>query len=99
MADRGSGVRGLWRLEQPTVPERHPAVGSVADHDVVQHFDPQELAAGNETASEGQVLGGGLGLSRRMVVEEDDRGSLVDDGRAENLSRVDQGCAQATYGI
>jgi hypothetical protein len=51
------------------VPEGHPALGGVADHDVVQHLDAQELTTGNDTACESQVLGGGLGLEARRADE------------------------------
>lgn len=53
----------------------HAAAG---DDDVVEKFDPQKLAALNETTGDGKVFLARFGVAARMVMHQQNRGSRAD---------------------
>ena len=66
----------------------------LAEDQVVEDLDPEELAGRGETARQGDVLGGGLGVAARMVVSEQERGAAGEDGGLEDFAGL---CCQAGY--
>jgi hypothetical protein len=60
----------------------------VADDDVVEDFDAEGFAGGDEVAGDFEVFGGGLRIAGGRVVGEDDGGGFVEDGRVENFAGV-----------
>ncbi len=48
-----------------------PAI--LAEDDMVQDLDPEERPRGYEAPRQSDVLGGGLGVTRGMVVSDDKR--------------------------
>src|SRR5713226_7983531 len=75
------------RSQDATLPEAH-VTARLAEHQVVEHLDPEELSGGREPAGlEGDVLRRRLRVSRRMVVAQKYRGAPTprEDRRLENL--------------
>lgn len=66
------------------------AEGGVADDDVVEDFDFEELAGADEFAGETDVAFGGHGVAAGVIVGEDDGRSIGDDGGAEDLPGMDE---------
>ncbi len=65
---------------------------------MIDDLDPHERSRGGEPARQGNVLCGGLGVARGMVVEEDESRRPRGDGFLEDLARVDEARGQAADG-
>jgi len=62
---------------------------AVSSHDKrVVHGDAHHIERALELSAEAHVGARGLGISRRMVVDHDDRGSAVLEGPLNNFSRI-----------
>jgi hypothetical protein len=61
---------------------------------VVEELDSEDLPRPHQPKRELPVLARGLGISRGVVVEGDDRGTLKHRRFAKDLARMDEGPAQ-----
>ena len=57
---------------------------------VVVDSQVEELGALDELAGEPEILAARGGIAARMIVEKDDGGRGLEDGRLEHLARVDE---------
>ena len=76
-------------LSEYTVIGERP-VAAIADHDVIEDSDAEEIAGLFEAARERAVLRGRLRISGRVVVDEDDGRGVADDRWLEDLARVNE---------
>ncbi len=75
-------------LKELLVSERTEAV--VADHDVVEDADADDLAGPLEPSRDRAVLGRRVRVARRVVVDEDQRRGVRKDRGLEDLPRVNE---------
>ena len=64
-------------------------VATVADHEVVEEFDAEEIAGGLEVGGGLDVFGGGGGIAAGVVVGDDDVGCVVEQGALEDVGGAD----------
>src|SRR5262245_38489153 len=64
-------------------------VATIADHDVIEQLDTDQLPALGEAPRECEILGARGGIAGRVVVDQNDAGRTGDDGGFENLAGVD----------
>src|SRR6185437_112410 len=83
------GAMGLSESEQAQVLQAH--IPAVADDDVVQELDAEDLARLFETAGDVEIVGAGSRIAGRMVVRDDDAGGGGRHGIFENLPGVGDG--------
>lgn len=81
-------------LEKSVVGERH--VPTVADHDVVEEVDAEEVAGLFQAFGDLLVLGRWCRIAARVVVNRNDRGGVRYDRRLINLPRL---CCGPAYVI
>lgn len=72
------------------LPQRHPAP-LVADHQVVDEFDADDLAGAVHSPGEGDILPGGGRITGRVVVPDDDASGVEEQGGLQDQTRLD-GC-------
>src|ERR1700694_5117075 len=68
--------------------------GPFANDDVVEELDAEDLAGVGHSPGEVEILGAWCGIAARMIVEQDDRGGVGEQGGREDGSRLDGGPAQ-----
>jgi hypothetical protein len=73
--------------------EAHEAAG-LAEDEVVEKLDAEELAGGGETPRKGDVLGARLGIAAWVRVRREDRRASGQDRRLENFARL---CGGPSY--
>src|SRR3990172_1909335 len=73
---------------QPALFERDETV--LADHQMVEHVNVQQLARLDECAGDGDVFRAGRRVAGRMVVHDDDACGVDLDGLAEDFGHADE---------
>jgi len=69
-------------------------VSLFAEHDVVEQRNSEELSAIPKTPRDLEVLRGGLRVTARVVVCDDDSCSRLTNRRTEHLARMNRRCGQ-----
>ena len=67
----------------------HTEKATAADDDVVEDVDTDDVTGLLEASCDVDVVSAGRGISRRMIVGEDDACRSVFDGELEDLAGVD----------
>jgi hypothetical protein len=65
---------------------------------VVENVDAEELARFHEAPRKGEIVGRGLGITRRMVVDEDQAHGTMPDGWTKHLPGMDKGGRERSDG-
>src|SRR5437016_3046905 len=60
-----------------------------ADNDVVQHINTEQFAGLHQLGGDGTVFLAGVHIAGRMIVPADDGGSVGEDCRLKNFTRID----------
>lgn len=84
---KAAHVRGRLELEAAVFFQAMKV--TVADHDVIEQLDTDQVTAFGETAGELDILPAGRGIAGRMVMYEDDARGADGDRRLEDLTGVD----------
>src|SRR5215831_20944110 len=66
----------------------------VADDEVVDEGDADDLGGGLHAAGEGHVLGRGRGVAARVGVEEHHAGGAAEEALLQDLARLDGGAVE-----
>src|SRR5579875_1973542 len=63
----------------------HGDKAALADHDVVEHLDLQQVAGTNQVGGDGDIVAAGRGIAGGVIVNGDELRGVVADGVAEDL--------------
>ena len=69
----------------------------VAEDQMIEHRDAEQLVGLHQALRDGPVLGTGRQVVPRMVVKQDPRGSVTGDSGLEDLAGVHDGSIEGTY--
>ena len=88
---------GLLACLEAEVFFSHADVALAADDYVVDDLDIHEFSGLDEAFCHGDVFGAWLGVSGRVVVDDDDGGACPSDGFCEDLCGADEGGVDAAH--